>query len=147
MDKSRKYKKHGLEVKGKAVHSWKTILWAIAVPAVAIVIAVFVGVAMVGFQWHLVGHVFRAQWILFVSIFALVFVLMLLTSRYSKRVLVIGLLAIAILFILSSVKGSEITENIRGFINGIFDISFLVGGITIMALALAIATISKKEGE
>lgn len=133
-----------MEDEGKKL-SWKTILWAIAAPVVAIAIAVFVGVAIAGFEWHLVGEVFRAQWILFVSVFGLVLVLMLLMARYAKKVIFIGLLAIAVLFILSSGKGSEITEKMREFISGNFEIGFLLGGIGIMAFALAIARIGNKE--
>ena len=124
---------------------WKIILWAIATPVVAIVLTVFIGVAMAGFQWHLVGEVFRAFWILFVSVIVLVAVLMLLMARLPKGAPVTALLVIAFVFIVSSWKGNEIAETMREFISNTFDISLLVGGITVMALALAIATVGKKE--
>lgn len=125
--------------------SWRTILWAIAVPVVAIVITVFIVVAITGFEWHLVLEVFKANWILFVSVIALVAILLLLRTRYPKRAPVVALLVIALVLIFSSSKGNQIAETMRRLINDSFDISFLVGGITVFALAVAIATISEKE--
>lgn len=124
---------------------WKIILWALLTPVVAIVLTVFIVVATVGFQWHLVGEVFRAHWILFLSVFVLVAILMLLMARLPRGAPVTALLVVAFLFIVSSWKGNEIAETMRGLIYNTFEINLLVGGITIMALALAIATVSKKE--
>lgn len=133
-----------MEDEGKKL-SWKTILWAIAVPVAAIAIAVLVGVAMIGFQWNVVGEVFKSHWILFLSVFGMVLVLMLLMARYAIKVMVIGLLAIAVLFILSAGKGNEVTTNIRAFISSNFEVSFLLGGIAITSFAVAIAKIGDKE--
>ena len=124
---------------------WQVVLWAILTPVVAILITVFIVVAMQGFQWNLFPEIFRTFWILFVCVIALVAILMLLMARLPKGAPVTALLVIAFVFILSSWKGNAIAETLREFISNTFHISFLVGGVTIMALALAIATISKEE--
>jgi len=124
---------------------WKIVLWAILTPVVAVVLTVLIVVAMGEFRWHLFPEVFRAFWILFVCVIALVAILMLLMARLPRGAPVTALLVIAFIFLLSSWRGNEIAEEIRGFINDTFDISLLVGGITIMGVALAIATIHRKE--
>lgn len=124
---------------------WKIVLWAVATPVVAIALTIFIVVAMEGFQWQLIPNIFRAFWILFVTVIALVAILMLLIARLPRGAPVTALLVIAFMFILSSWQGNEIAEELREWISGTFDIGLLTGGITVMALALAIATISRKE--
>lgn len=124
---------------------WQIVLWAILTPVVAILITVFIAFAMGGFQWHLIPEIFRAFWILFLCVIALVAILMLLMVRLPRGAPVTLLLVAGFLFILSSWRGNEIAEAIRGFIDNTFDISLLAGGITVMGLALAIAKISRKE--
>ena len=124
---------------------WKIVLWAILTPVVAIVLTVSIIVAVEGFQWHLFPEIFRAFWILFVCVIALVAILMLLMARLPKGAPVTALLVVAFVFIVSSWKGNGIAETMREFINNTFEINLLVGGITIMGLALAIATIKRKE--
>lgn len=133
-----------MENEGKKL-GWQTILWAIAVPVIGILGAVFVGVALVGFQWGLVGEVFRAQWILLVSVFALVFVLILLMAKHAVRVAVVGFVLVGVVLVLSSAKGSWISENLRSLIDSAFDITYMASGITVVAFAAAILAISKKE--
>ena len=149
--KIEKLKRREMDMENKGnIPLWKIILWAIAIPVVGIVITVFVAVAREGFQWHLVGDVFRAQWIIFVIVIAIVAIpciFILSRSRYGKGFLVISLLVIGFVFIVSSWLGNEISEVIRGFIKGNFEVGLLASGITIMALALAVATAREKDKE
>ena len=124
---------------------WKIVLWAILTPVVAIVLTVFIVVAVQGFEWHVFREVFRAFWILFVGVIVLVAILILLMTKFPKGAPVTALLVAALALIVSSWKGNEIAGIIREFINNTFEINLLVGGVTIMGLALAIATISKKQ--
>ena len=124
---------------------WKIILWAIVTPVVAIVLAVFIGVAMTGFQWHLVLEIFKVHWILFVSVIALTFVVVLLMARHPKGTAVTTLLVVGFVFVLASMQDNQIAEKMREYISNTFDINLLLGAITVMSLALAIATISKRE--
>ena len=126
----------------------QVILWAIIIPVAAIVISVFVGVAKVGFEWRLVGEVYKVNWILYVIVIAVVAIpciFILSGGRSSRRFLVISLLVIGFVFIIASWIGNEISEVIRKFIEGKFNVGLLAGGITIMALAMAIAKINKNE--
>lgn len=123
----------------------KRILWPIVIPAAAIVITVFVGVAVAGFEWSLVVELFKRQWVLFLVIFGVVFGLLFLMARDARKVIFIGLLTIAFLFILASLEGGVVSDSIRQFIDGLFDIRYLVGSISVMALALAIFRINKNE--
>jgi len=124
---------------------WKVVLRAILTPVVAILATVFIAFAVGGFEWHLIPEIFRTFWILFVSVIGLVVILMLLIARLPRGAPVTALLIIAFLFIVSSWKGNEIAETMKDWINTTFEIDLLVGGITIMGLALAIATIKRKE--
>ena len=128
----------------------QVILWAIVIPVAAIVISVFIGVAKVGFEWRLVGEVYKVNWILYVIVIAVVAIpcfFILSGGRRSRRFLVISLLVIGFVFIVSSWLGNEVSAVIRRFIKGNFDFGLLAGGITVMSLALAIAKISNKERE
>ena len=124
---------------------WKIVLWAILTPVVAIVITVFIAFAMGGFEWHLIREIFRTFWILFVCVIALVAILMLLMAKLPRGAPVTALLVVGFVFIVSSWKGNEIAATIREFISNAFEINLLMGGIAIMGLALAIATIKRKE--
>ena len=124
---------------------WEIVLWAILTPVIAILVTVFVVFAILGFQWHLIAEVFRSFWLLFVCVIALVAVLMLLIARLPRGAPVTLLLVLGFLFVMSSWKTNEIADAMRGFISNTFDINYLVGGVTIMGLALAIATIKKRE--
>ena len=54
---------------------------------------------------------------------------------------------VGFVFIVSSWLSNEISEVIRGFIKGNFDVGLLAGGITVMALAMAVYKIGKNERE
>ena len=123
---------------------WKIVLWAILTPVVAILVTVLIAFAIGGFEWHLIPEIFRTFWILFVSVIGLVAILMLLIAKLPRGAPVTALLIIAFVFIISSWKGNDIAVAVKEFIEGTFETNLLLGGITIMGLALAIATIKRR---
>lgn len=124
---------------------WLSAFWSTMPVIIAIILVVFILVAISSFQWHLVLNVFRVLWPAFAVIIAFVYTLFLLTMKYPIGTITTGLMLIAFTLLLASQKGNYIADELRGYITDNFEINYFLGAITVIALALAFSTIRMKD--
>lgn len=125
--------------------AWLVTLRSIVPLVILLVLLPFILVAIVGFQWHLVLDVFKIWWIAFLVIIVFVYIMMLLISKYPAGTPIVGLLAIAFVFLLASPEKEYVAEKIRESVANTFDINYLVGAVTFFALALALAIATTRK--
>ena len=121
--------------------------WSITPIIIAFVASIFIAVAKVGFDWILVLYAFRIFWLALLILTITVYILMFLSFKYPYEMPKLALLIITLIFYLASIKEHFISEHIRNYINKIFELDYLVAAITILALAVAFATIRKAKVE
>ena len=119
--------------------------WSITPIIIAFVAAIFIAIAKVGFDWILVLHAFRIFWLALLILTITVYILVFLGIKYPYGTPRIALIIITLIFYLASIKEHFISEHIRNYINKIFELDYLVAAITILALAVAFATIRKAK--
>lgn len=125
--------------------AWLVALWAMVPIAICLVITAFTAVAIIGFQWGLLLTVFRVWWLAFLLIMVFVYVIVFLATKYPLGTVSIGLLTIAAIFILASLKENDMAQQLNSAIYSFVDVNLLVGAFTISAFVLAFFAIYKER--
>jgi len=129
---------------GKSV--WLVALQGIVPLVILLVLMPFVTVVIIaGFQWHLILDVFKFWWLSFLVIIGFVYIMVVLMLKYPVKTPIVLLSATALVFLLASPEQNYVAEKMRAFIANQYDINYLLGAFTFVALALAIATIKKRS--
>jgi len=123
--------------------AWQSVVTVVA----AVILSVFVAVALIGFQWSLLLDTFRNLWLILIIVIVVISGLLFVVNKYPLKTSIIILLGLCFLFLLASPKNHLIAQEIRELVNNTFDISYLIGSITFLALAIAFATALKSKNK
>lgn len=123
--------------------AWQSVVTVVA----AVILSVFVAVALIGFQWSLLLDTFRNLWLILIIVIVVISGLFFAVNKYPLKTSIIILLGFCFLFLLASPKNQLIAQEIRELVNNAFDVSYLIGSITFLALAVAFATALKSKNK
>ena len=123
--------------------AWQSVVTVVA----AIILSVFLAVAFTGFQWGLLLGIFQNLWLMFIILIVVISGLLFLVTKYPSWAVTTILLVFAFVFMFASSQSTLLAQEFREYINKTFDINFLTGSITFLALAVAFATALKSKNK
>jgi hypothetical protein len=123
---------------------WLASLWPTLSVLLAIVLAVFIIITILGFKFNLVLDVFRIFWPVFLAFIGIVYLIILLITKFPLGTLAVVLLALALVFLLASTQRNDIAQQLRLAIEKIVDVNYFVSFITTLAFVAALVGIFKK---
>lgn len=120
---------------------WKMALWMVLCLAAVLVVITFLSAIITEFTWTKLAGLFETFWIVYVVI--LVFVYILLFAFFSSiyKMMVYSFMGLAVVLVIASQKGNWIADKIRGYIDTNFDLNYLMGGIAMFGIILALIPI------
>ncbi len=130
--------------------AWKKSLWGIISLAIVIIVVTFVGAFLDGFSWNSVGSLFEKWWLAYVIILVFVYVLEFLVFHFGYKMLIWSFSGLAMILLIASEKGTWVGDKIRVYVDTNFDLNYLMGGLAIFGVALALIPIweeIKKRGK
>lgn len=122
---------------------WKIALWGILGLAAVLVLITFLSAIITGFTWAKLAGLFETFWIAYVVILAFVYILLLMFLSSSYKMMVYSFMGLAVVLVIASAKGNWIADKIRGYIDTNFELNYLMGGIAMFGIVLALSAIRK----
>lgn len=120
---------------------WKMALWAILYMAAGLVIITFLSAIITGFTWTKLAGLFETFWIVYAVILAFVYILLFAFFSSIYKMMVYSFMGLAVVLLIASQKGNWIADKIRGYIDTNFDLNYLMGGIAMFGIILALIPI------
>ena len=121
--------------------AWLIALWSLLPVVLGFIVIILASVAIVDFAWGTIITILGAWWLLFISYIVIVYLIIFLVMLSPLKTLSFFLLLLTFLFIIASPKNNLIAQQIRDYINSSFDLTYLFGGVTYLALAIAFISV------
>ncbi len=122
---------------------WKMALCGVLCLAVSLVIITFLSAIITEFTWAKLAGLFEKYWIAYIIILAFVYILLFAFFSSFYKMMVYSFLGLAVVLVIASQKGNWIADKIRGYIDTNFDLNYLMGGIAMFGIILALISVSK----
>ena len=116
-------------------------LWAVVCLAVTLVVITFLSAIITGFSWTKLAGLFNTFWIAYVVILAFIYILLFAFFCSVYKMMVYSFMGLALILVIASEKGNWIADKIRGYIDTNFDLNYLMGGIAMFGIILALIPI------
>ncbi|GAI07697.1 unnamed protein product, partial [marine sediment metagenome] len=110
-------------------------IWLLTVVAVVI---------MEEMEWREYPLILQRLWIPIVSTLVLTLLVSFVAAMYGERLILTTLVVVGAVFILVSIKDTNFREIVFPVIDKSLDVDLLVAGITLLAFALALGTITRR---
>ena len=120
---------------------WKIALWGILGLAAVLVLITFLSAIITEFTWTKLAGLFEKFWIAYVIILAFVYILLFAFFSSTYKMVVYSFMGLAVVLVIASAKGNWIADKIRGYIDTNFDLNYLLGGIAMFGIILALIPI------
>jgi hypothetical protein len=123
---------------------WKMALWFILWVLVIIVAINFISAFKDGFTWMKLAGSFKHLWIVDVVILAFLYLILFAFFSSIYKTIVFLFSGLGVVLIVASQKGEWITDKVRGYIDTNFDLNYMMGGIAMIGIILALIPIWKE---